>query len=84
MIICIQMVPFAFLIRWAYSIKAYRLGNDNSGNMKLGDGDSETGNCHELLSIPAMSRKNWQTQRNTHQGGRWVSTPGLLISILSN
>lgn len=65
------MVPFAFLIRWAYSTKAYRLENDNSGNMKLDDEDSETGDSNELLSIPAISRKHWQTQRITYQGGRW-------------
>lgn len=66
------MVPFTFLIHWAYSTKAYRLENDNSGNMNLGDEDSETGgDSDELLSISPMSRKNWQTQRNTYHGGRW-------------
>lgn len=71
MIICVQMVPFALLIRWAYSTKAYRLTKNASRSISLKDEDSETGDSNELLSAHAMGRKNWQRQGMTYQGGRW-------------
>jgi Organic solute transporter Ostalpha len=65
MIICVQMVPFSFLIRWAYSTKDYKLKSTG----KLANESSEAGESGQLMSeTNRQHSKNFQT---SYQGGRF-------------
>lgn len=39
MIVCVQMVPFALLMRWAYPTKEYKLDNNGDVYTKLATGE---------------------------------------------
>ncbi|OKL59335.1 hypothetical protein UA08_05391 [Talaromyces atroroseus] len=68
MIICVQMVPFSFLIRWAYSTKEYKL-NSNSNNYKLANDSLEMQDEYGEL-ITEANRQN-RTFQGSYQGGRF-------------
>lgn len=58
------MVPFAFFIRYAFSVKPYKLNN------KMLDGDSEIGDSEKLLNGPlGGNRLGRKFQQRSYQGG---------------
>jgi hypothetical protein len=64
LIICVQMVPFAFFIRYAFSAKPYKL------NKKMLNEDSEMGDLDKLLSGPLRgNRLGRKFQQRSYQGG---------------
>lgn len=64
LITCVQMVPFAFFIRYAFSVKPYKLNN------KMLNGDFEMGDSDKLLNGPlGKNRLGRKLQQRSYQGG---------------